>query len=215
MATTQLNCAPRDGALSQHNTHIIQGAPDLRYRPIQPSFMKGGDFMMRNKYAYLYIGCMTVIGIVSFLIGCGGGGSSSGGSSGCKSDQVACGKVCCSSGTLCCPDNNTCCRSGYPYYCASVGLCFETTAGAVKACGNSYVTCGYSPGGGGCKDSCNRNDCSYYLSQFRCGAIISPGVQYTGGLVPDCPSCDCPSGTYFAGYDRITNCGPWKICACK
>lgn len=98
-----------------------------------------------RKYCFSFYGAIiTLIMIISALIGCGGGGSSTGGysTSPCNSGEVDCLTFCCPSGYRCCFTSGRCCPDGYPYRCDQNGNCYKNYTDAQRYCGNSWESCG-------------------------------------------------------------------------
>ncbi len=124
-------------------------------------------------------------------------------------------------------------RSGYTFYLGSgkgfppTGLILGTDGimrGTPTGTGGNFEVCVKDVGGNsicrtihlrvnsGCTTTTtNTGTCPNTLNP-PCGSAQG-GVVVSGGIVP--ASCNCPSGTTYAGMDNTAPGGPYKICTCN
>ena len=84
------------------------------------------------------------------------------------------------------------------------GVCVVDLIGA-EDCGTTTVT--VNPAS---SNTSTGGTCSQYT--IACGQTKN-GIQVVGGVVPS--TCSCPSGTSYAGVDKVTPGGPWNMCTCN
>ncbi|MBS3055068.1 MAG: hypothetical protein J4452_01080 [Candidatus Aenigmarchaeota archaeon] len=126
-------------------------------------------------------------------------------------------------------------RSGYTFYLGSgkgfppMGLILGIDGmlrGTPTGAGDNFEVCVKDVGGNSIcrlvhlevKSGCTTTTTT--TSTGKCPTVLNPpcrstqgGVGVSGGIVP--ASCNCPSGTTYAGMDNMAPGGPYKICTCN